>query len=81
MMTSILSFRCSAYEHKGCDGWAATALRGDAEAKCACECHEANPNCWRCNGTGTYPDDLPEFIVCECVMAKRAAKSSEKRGL
>lgn len=46
---------------------------------CECECHEANRNCWRCNGTGSYPDSLPEFVVCECVMAKRAkAKSSER---
>lgn len=66
-----LSTRCGAYDHGDCDGWVAAALRGDPETKCSCECHDANPSCWRCSGTGSYPDDLPEFVVCECVLAKR----------
>jgi hypothetical protein len=71
----MLSFRCSAYEHNDCGGWVAAALRGDAETKCLCECHDATPDCSVCHGTGSYPDDLPEFIVCTCVIKNRAAKS------
>jgi hypothetical protein len=65
-MTILLSDACRSYgpeAHKGC-------------SKCVCECHDANPNCWRCNGTGSYPDDLPEFVVCLCVLKNRKQKTS-----
>lgn len=58
----MITAACSAYNHGRC-----LEYDGDSGASCACECHRANPNCWRCSGAGTYPDDLPEFVVCECV--------------
>lgn len=60
-----LSDACRRYDqpgHKKCAG-------------CVCECHDANPDCWLCNGTGSYPDDLPEFVVCRCVIKNRSRRT------
>lgn len=66
----MLTYACAAYAHKRC-----LEYDGPGNGPCACECHEAYPNCWRCNGTGSYPDDLPELVVCECVLRSRKQKS------
>lgn len=62
MTTKTLSPACYRYDgHKDCRG-------------CVCECHEANPKCWWCDGTGTYVANL-EFVVCGCVLERRRGSS------